>query len=170
VGGLSLAQVRDVLAAIESHPQDVASVGTVHEALGRSTGPAHAGEPTRALAVLAQLGWAVWPESTAVRQLDTALSAAASVGLDPAPERIHAYGEAAMNVAVTDVGSVPADSAEATAAYVVLGTVLFEPVLLALRRLAQQQVYSTGAPDGATGPGSATGEGLRPAGRRPSPV
>ena len=155
VGGLSLASVREVLRSIESDPRDAATaVGAAHEALGPATRDGDPAEPARALAVLDQLGWTVWPDSSAVRQLDAALAAAASVGLAEDPARIRAYGEAALQVATTDVASIPADSAEGTAAYVVLGTVLYEPVLLALRRLAQQHVYMAG--------GGRTAEGPRP--------
>jgi hypothetical protein len=42
------------------------------------------------------------------------------------------------DIAAADVESVPTDSAEAAMRHVVLGTLLMEPVLLAMRRLAQQ--------------------------------
>jgi len=146
VGGLSLASVRDVLTAIGSDPQDVATaVGTAHEALGAAHRSAGGAEPVLAVAALAELGWTVWPDSAAVRQLDAALTAAASVGLATTPQRLRVYADAAMQVATSDIDTVPRDSADATAAYVVLGTVLYEPILLALRRLAQQQVYASRA-------------------------
>jgi len=163
VGGLSLASVRDVLQAIGSDPQDVATaVGTAHEALGAAHRSAGVTEPVQALAVLAQLGWTVWPDSSAVRQLDAALTAAAGVGLPTTPERMRVYADAALQIAVSDIATVPQGSPDATAAYVVLGTVLYEPVLLALRRLAQQQVYSARAgQDGDSGPAPVAGTAPR---------
>jgi hypothetical protein len=81
-----------------------------------------------------------------VRQLDAALRAAEAVGLGTDDTRLHAYADAALRVAREDIASVPPGTAEETAAYVVLGTVLYEPILLALRRLAQQHVYSERPP------------------------
>jgi DNA-binding transcriptional MerR regulator len=144
VAGLPLASVRQVLGAIDGDPDDVmTAVGTAHDALGR-VGPATADEepPERALAALERLEWSAYPQSSAVRQLDAALAAAAAVGLAIDDGRLRAYADAALAVAREDIASVPSGSPEETAAYVVLGTVLYEPILLALRRLAQQQLYT----------------------------
>ena len=42
-------------------------------------------------------------------------------------------------VAAVEIAGVPTESAAAAVRYVVLGTVLVEPVLLTLRRMAQQE-------------------------------
>ena len=42
--------------------------------------------------------------------------------------------------AALEVGAVPTDSAAAAVRYVVLGTVLVEPLLLTLRRMAHQEL------------------------------
>ena len=47
------------------------------------------------------------------------------------------YAEAARKVAEADVAGVPTSSPEEATRYVVVGTIVYEPVLLALRRLAQ---------------------------------
>jgi hypothetical protein len=49
-------------------------------------------------------------------------------------------------VARVDVAGIPGTSPGDAARYVVLGTVLYEPVLLALRRLAQQHVFGETRP------------------------
>src|SRR5690606_30794963 len=75
VGGLSLAAVRAVLAALDAGPGQVAqAVATAHESLGP---PAADGDPppTRALALVTELGWRVDPGSAALRSLDAALRA-----------------------------------------------------------------------------------------------
>ena len=54
-------------------------------------------------------------------------------------EALDAYAQAMAAVAEGEVESVPTDSAAAAVRYVVLGTVLVEPLLLTLRRMAQQQ-------------------------------
>jgi len=145
VGRLSLAAVHAVLQALDAGPDQLAqAVGTAHELLGPAPRDDEA-PPTRALAAVAELGWRVDPSSQALRQLDAALRAAEDVGLPPDEQRLRTYAGAALDVARLDIAGLPrADTAPAAdvVAYVVLGTVLYEPVLLALRRLAQQHLYS----------------------------
>jgi DNA-binding transcriptional MerR regulator len=153
VGGLSLAAVRQVLAAIDAGPTAIPeAVGAAHTALGpvptRRPGP---NKGRRAVELLTELGWRFDPRAPAVRQLDAALTALDDVGMPPAPERLRTYAQAALTVATADVGDVPTDSGTDAVAFVVLGTVLYEPVLLALRRLAQAHVYTGGTGDGGTG-------------------
>jgi DNA-binding transcriptional MerR regulator len=155
VGGLSLAAIRSVLDAIDAGPSGVAqAVGAAHSALSPVAGPplgtdAQAalealGGTSPALELLTGLGWSVDPGAPALHQLDAALAALAEVGLSPTPERLRTYAEAALTVAAADVSDVPAGPGPDTVAFIVLGTVLYEPVLLALRRLAQAHVYTTG--------------------------
>ena len=49
------------------------------------------------------------------------------------------YAEQMFSLASDEVASVPSSSPAEAVRYVILGTVLIEPVLLALRRLAQQE-------------------------------
>ncbi len=142
VGRLPLAAVRDVLAVVDAGAEATpAAVGTAHDALPprveRGSQPPH-----RALAAIEQLGWSVAPSSSAVDQLETALAAVEAVGMPAGPQRIEVYGRAAMEVARADVADVPRAAPADAVHYVVVGTVLYEPVLLALRRLAQQHVFS----------------------------
>jgi DNA-binding transcriptional MerR regulator len=154
VGGLSLTAVRDVLAAASGPGGAGAAVAVAHRALGPS--PAAADDPPlRARRALALLGWDDVGSGTAVRQLEAALAAAEAVGLAPGEARLRAYADAAAAVARVDVADVadpgaPAAGVDDPVRYVVLGTVLYEPLLLALRRLAQQRAF-TGA-DRAGGP------------------
>jgi hypothetical protein len=50
-----------------------------------------------------------------------------------------------------DVAEVPREAPGDAVQYVIVGTVLYEPVLLALRRMAQQHVF-TSRPHAAEGP------------------
>ncbi|MGH3364244.1 MAG: hypothetical protein ACRDOW_05900, partial [Nocardioidaceae bacterium] len=75
-----------------------------------------------------------------LRQLEHALRALDDVGAPADGERLAQYAEAAHRVAEVDVAGVPTTSPEEAATAVVIGTVLWEPVLLALRRLAQEAV------------------------------
>jgi hypothetical protein len=70
--------------------------------------------------------------------LAEALDGLASAGFELPSSGLDRYARAMQDVAEADVGSVPTDSPEAAMRYVVLGTVLMEPVLLAMRRVAQQ--------------------------------
>ncbi len=165
VGGLSVATVRSVLSAIDTGPQRLASaIDQVHDALAATSGPS-ADLPHRALAALTDLGWQVDPDSAVLRQLDTALAAADQVGLPTGAPRLRVYADAALAMAEYDIASIPtghdAQAAAAAVTYVVLGTVLYEPLLLALRRLAQEQVYRRtyqAAPDATSDGGSVTEE------------
>ncbi|MFP5336081.1 MAG: MerR family transcriptional regulator [Actinomycetes bacterium] len=139
VGGLSVAAARDVVACLD------AESGSLHEVMGA----AHSAlaptveddvEPTRARRLAEELGWRVHPGSPALRQLERALSTLDDVALPPSPETLAVYADAARRVAEADVASVPTTSPDEAATTVVVGTVLYEPVLLALRRMAQEAV------------------------------
>jgi DNA-binding transcriptional MerR regulator len=146
VGRLPIARVREVVTALEQPPTSWHDLlGAAHGALppaGGSTAEGAAsgtaGEAGTARAAVRELGWHVHPESLALRGLQRALDAVAAVGLPMTPERLAPYAAAAAMVAEADVSSVPTDSAERAARHVVVGTLLYEPVLLALRRLAQE--------------------------------
>ena len=63
---------------------------------------------------------------------------------------LDAYAAAMDDVARAELDHVPTGSREAAVRYVVLGVVLNEPVLLAMRRLAEQaaaQALPAGRPD-----------------------
>jgi DNA-binding transcriptional MerR regulator len=143
VGGLSVAAARRVVASLDEAPTDVgAAVGAAHDALPPPVADVAEGErPERALAAVAALGWDVDPGSTGVRQLDAALAAVDAVGLPMSAERLAAYGAAALGVAEVDVGGMPTSSPTAAVHHAIVGTVMYEPVLAALRRVAQQHVF-----------------------------
>lgn len=148
VGGLPLAAVRDVLAALDAGPAaNLEAVGVAHGQLPPLP-PALDGDPARASALVEQLGWSVYPDSPALHRLETALQALAAVGLTPGPEQLAAYAEAALQVARSDIDSVPDGPIEAVVEHVVVGTILLEPLLLTLRRLAQQHLFVARRPDG----------------------
>jgi DNA-binding transcriptional MerR regulator len=140
VGGLSVAAARDVLSAV-----DTAADGSLHDVLGA----AHTGlpprlededEPVRARGLARRLGWQVHPEAPSLAQLEHALRALDEVGAPASEERLGEYADAARRIAEVDVSGVPTMSPDEAATTVVIGTVLWEPVLLALRRMAQEAV------------------------------
>ena len=137
VAGLPLASVRAVTAAVDDPPTSAHELlGVAHDALP----PRVAGDVdvARAREVVDALGWQVFDASTAMRQLAGALHALEAVGLPADVGTVARYGRAVEPVAAAEVAAVPTASPADAVAYVVAGTALYEPVLLALRRLAQQ--------------------------------
>ena len=148
VGRMPLATVRWVLDVVDNAAATTAeAVGAAHDSLPPLV--PHGDEPpARALRVIDDVGWAVDPASSSLWQLEAALAAAEEVGLPLGPERLAVYAGAALDVARVDVADVPRTGPQEAVHYVVVGTVLYEPVLLALRRLAQQHLYAGGAREG----------------------
>lgn len=139
VGGLSVAAARGVLAALDDSDGSLHRVlGAAHSALAPQV--AHEGDPARARRLATAWGWRVHAEAPALRQLEQALTALDDVGAAASDERLTRYADLVHQIAEVDVAGVPTTSAEEAATTVVIGTVLWEPVLLALRRLAQEAV------------------------------
>jgi DNA-binding transcriptional MerR regulator len=147
VAGLSLQQTRAVLGIIE-RPD-----APLFDALGQAIAalpphPEPADDYPRARAVIAQLGQVYDPRYAAVAQLERALGAAEQAGLPVTAERVAVYGEHIHAMAEYDLARMPLSSEGSAIEYAVLGTALYEPVLVALRRLAHQDV-AAGMLDGA---------------------
>ncbi len=144
--GLPLARVKAIVALID-HPQAdlFETLGAAVASLPPYAEPGTAGPPhPRARAVLARLGQVYDPTYAAVDQLEGALRAAEEAGLAITDDRIDAYGRALREVAEFDLDHLPGGQDPARVVeYAVLGTALYEPVILALRRLAHQDVAAT---------------------------
>ena len=80
------------------------------------------------------------PESVEVRQLASALRAVEAGGVEVLDGGLARYGRTIHDLAEAEVATVPTDELDGAVRQAVLGTLLLEPVLLALRRLAQQDV------------------------------
>ena len=85
-----------------------------------------------------ELGWTVDTGCVPLRQLAVAISTLEAVGADTSLETLATHGQAVLPLAEREVDQISAASAEAAVRYRVVGTVFYEPVLLALRRLAEQ--------------------------------
>lgn len=88
------------------------------------------------------VGWLGEPyraEPPAAALLDSALHAVEAAGFQLHPDQFAVYGEHMLAIAASEIDNLPTNPAEAVQ-YAVLGTVLFEPVLTAIRRLAQQSL------------------------------
>nr|WP_284711297.1 MerR family transcriptional regulator [Brevibacterium sp. XM4083] len=93
-----------------------------------------------ALDLIAELGWTIDPDSVEVDQLATALRALDAAGIDLIDGGLARYGRTIHDLAEAEVDTVPTAEIDSAVRQAVLGTLLLEPVLLALRRLAQQDV------------------------------
>lgn len=140
VRGLPLTRVRDILALID------APTGDPIETLGRAVGAlppyvdSDRDDYPRARAAIAELGLTYDPDYTAVPQLDEALGALEAAGLDASPVVLHRYADAMKQVAAAEIAPVADMPLEEAVPYAVLGTALYEPVMLALRRLAHHHL------------------------------
>jgi DNA-binding transcriptional MerR regulator len=147
VGGLPLGTVREVLEAVDD--PDV----PMHEALGiahRSLGPVLPDEDDPAVedaraeidGFLRDLGWEVSPDSPGRRELAVALATLRRLGWPAADAGLFAhYARVADRLAAREVERTTPETASRvqTMERVVIGTVVFEAVFSALRRLAHER-------------------------------
>ena len=90
--------------------------------------------------LLHRWGWRVDEKDCDTQaSLVRALLALEESGLELPDGMLDRYAEQMFALASEEVASVPSSSPAEAVRYVILGTVLIEPVLLALRRLAQQE-------------------------------
>jgi DNA-binding transcriptional MerR regulator len=138
IAGLSVTATREVLLGLENPPESGHDLlGIAHHAVTR-TAPDDV-DLSAAQTLLDRWGWSAEAcDRNTQAALVEALQGLSSAGFEPPPAVLDRYAAAMRDVADADVESVPTDSAEAAMQYVVLGTLLMEPVLLAMRRLAQQ--------------------------------
>ena len=144
--GLSIAQTRRVLQSVDSPPESVHDLlGVAAEAISRPVAPGHSHERVHDL--MARWGWRIdAKDCTAHASLAEALNALDSAGFELPEAALEATGHMEQ-IAEREVANVPTDSPESAVRYVALGTVLIEPVLLALRRMAQQEASAPPAAD-----------------------
>ncbi|GHA07463.1 MerR family transcriptional regulator [Streptomyces echinoruber] len=141
VRGLSVGATREVLGALSEHPEDV------HRVLGLALGairlrdeppPDSAGQ-AEVDALVAEMGWQVHRDAPARADLAGTLAPLLRLGALPDWRALLPYAELAERTAVLDLDRL--DGAEdplELAERAVLLTVLLEPALLALRRMAQE--------------------------------
>lgn len=157
-GGLGLARVRRVLEVIDDPAVDRLSVlATAQRAVppvvvAAEPEPGESrGASSRLRAWSAARGWSLDPDDPLLDQLDAAWSACDDAGIGLDEGRMDAYADAAERIAQIDVATVPASPTPAVR-QVVLGTVLMDPVLALLRRLAQQHLSAERAAGRSGGP------------------
>jgi len=139
VARLRLDAVRSVLAAVDDETLTWhEAVGSAHSRLAPEVGaPGPADD--RVAALLRRHGWDVAQDSPHPRVLAHALAALDDLEHPASDELLDVYADAATTIAAYEVASIPDDHVAATE-QVVVGTLLHEPVLLAIRRIAQENV------------------------------
>ncbi|MFH8384164.1 MerR family transcriptional regulator [Kitasatospora sp. NPDC018058] len=142
VRGLSVSATREVLGAVAAH------AGERHQVLGLVLGarpvdeeaePAPAPGAAEVDALIGELGWEVSERAPARAVLGETLETLRSLGAEVSRGTLRGYAELAERTAVLDLDQLDprADPLE-QAEHALLRTVLMEPALLALRRLAQE--------------------------------
>lgn len=147
--GVSIAETRRVLGALDDPPANPHELlGTAHAAI---TPPVEESvDLADAEALVEGLGWKPGMCDEAVlHAVARALDGLERAGFVVPKAVMREYLRSARRIADAEIAGVPEESAEAAVRYVVLGSVLVEPLLLALRRVAQQ--VSSGERFGGTG-------------------
>ncbi|MEU4212474.1 MerR family transcriptional regulator [Streptomyces sp. NPDC026206] len=155
VRGLTVSATKEVLAAVREQGGDVHQVlglvlgarpavpageeGQAEPEEAGSDAEGGAGSETEADALLAEAGWQVSPHSPAKAVINQTLETLRSVGVDYPWQALVPYAELAERTAALDLDQLegmddPLEQAERA----MLLTILLEPALLALRRLAQE--------------------------------
>lgn len=141
VGGLPVATIADVVAALD-RPEATARaqhVTTAIRSLSPDPGPVSERSLELAADLVSRLGWDTDEESAGHRSLAAALTALELHWNGPlSMDALEEYGRIAERLAEMEIPEDwnPGESAPEALTYAVLGTVLFEPVILSLRRLA----------------------------------
>lgn len=145
VGGLSLEATRSVLAAADDPDMPIHEVfGVAHSRL-RLSSP----HPQQSKALeeardevdryLARLGWRVKANAPPRQDLARALVVLRGLGWEIGAEVFDPYARVANEIASWEIAQLPEDAPRARRIEgVVVGTVVFEVVLTALRRLAEE--------------------------------
>jgi DNA-binding transcriptional MerR regulator len=144
VGGLSIDAVRRVIAAVDDETVPL------HEALGAAQwqlspvieAESSAESMTRVDALLARHDWTLDPESPHRQALAAALDVLETLDFPATDEVLDSYVAALEAVARLEVERIASEERSLAAEHAVIGTLLYEPVLLTLRRIAHEVMSS----------------------------
>lgn len=140
IAGLSLGDVQRVLTAVDDESVSMHdAMGSAHSLLSSGARPSAAARE-RVDRVVESLGWRVAPDSPNRAGLAAALAALEDVEHALSDQTLRTYASSMHDVAEADLDTVPTADRQAAVHAAVVGTILVEPVLTALRRLAQEDV------------------------------
>ncbi len=139
-GQVPIASVRTIVEALDSPPPGRHELlGVAHCALPTPPGSGEVAPDVARL--VADLGWYVAPDAPGLVALSDAVAAARQAGIALDGATMRRYAQAMQEVAAVDVDlALGAGSTAEALRLVVVGTVLVDPVLVALRRVAQEAV------------------------------
>ena len=140
VAGMRLDDVRRVLDAIDDESLSWhEAIGSAHTRLSPpiSASATEAGR-TRVDALLARHDWQLSEQSRHRDALAGALTSLAALGHPPSDEQLDSYAEAASLIAERDLDALRENDRAEAVEHAVVSTLLLEPVLLTLRRVAQE--------------------------------
>ena len=140
VGGMSIAQAKGVLQALDDPPETpTLLLSRAHTALPAPGLEAQETDEVRDL--ITRLGWQVAPDCPVRRSLTAAVAAARAAGVPLTSGDLERYAAGAFAIAEVDLAKAAEASTPADALHLaVVGTVMIDPVLSSLRRLAQETV------------------------------
>lgn len=141
VADLPVAAIGEVLAAVDDPSLPLLhAVGAAHAALAGPQDPPDDRATAEAKAAIDRAGWQVSDGAPARAELAHALRALRALGSPAGPAEITRYITAADRLAQEETASAmdPAAPRDQVVTQVVIGTVVYERVLTAMRRLAQE--------------------------------
>lgn len=141
VAGLRLDVVRQVLAGIDGAGSWHDAVGSAHTRLGtgdEAGAPPSAEASARVEVFLARQGWHLAPDHPQATALARTLDALDGLEHPVGDDLLDLYAAAMRPVAAYEVASVRGADLETSVEAAVIGTLVQEPLLLAIRRIAQE--------------------------------
>jgi len=159
VGGLSIAATRELLAAVDAPGRSLrdtlgkAQYATTPRLGHQASDQARQSATRQAGDLLRQRGWQIKPDSPALQLLIAVLAALRDLGEDDLLALADAYAGPAEQIATADVTTVLGrPSLDAMLDGVIVGTILGDTLLAALRRLAQENASAQVAGDASNRP------------------
>lgn len=141
VAGMSLERVRRVLTAVDQEPSLDAAIGLAHTELSpEPASPPSEESRTRVARVVKAARWRVEPDGRHGVALAAALDAMDAAGQPLTDKTLASYVDATGAIAKADLDSMGDRTRDGAAAFAVIGTLLTEPVMIALRRMAQESL------------------------------
>lgn len=142
VGHLSIDRVREVVAALDNPPPSRHELlGTAHEVLRDGDARAPISEEAQGLVDTVLAGSGCDASAPAARALARAVMAAQAGGWPLTPAALRTWSQGLRTVAETDVVPELAELSPSEALrYAIVGNVLTDPIIIALRRVEQERV------------------------------
>lgn len=145
--GLPIAKVREILSIIDAPQGDpVEAMGSAIGALPPYDIAHESADYPHAEAVIKSLGFTFDPNFPATRHLESALEGLDHAGLEWNENILSRYRDALVPLAEAELAPMKSMDTQEAVIYAVLGTALYEPLILAIRRLAHRHLIESQTP------------------------